>query len=218
MYPIISKFIKLFYRHKSTTEKYAELELDLLSGYTNEDGHPHPFSLEYRSAILRLIKIYEKFEHSGGSAPIAASHLGAAITSLCLQQPLSEITGDDREWFEVSVNNGISLKQNKRCYSLFRQGNEHPIYHYNDAIIWECDSTQENTYPNRFTGIVEGISSSQCVKQFPFTPKSFRVKVKIQPLDIFDLNSPLVHKVVGLDAQETLREAAVYYQFDLPNL
>ena len=65
---------------------------------------------------------------------------------------------------------GQILHQNKRCSSLFKRADNKVSY--SDAIIFSGEESWDT-----FTGKVEDISSSQFIKGFPFTPKTFYIDV-----------------------------------------
>ena len=67
------------------------------------------------------------------------------------------------------------LYQNKRNSAVFKD--ETGVW-YLDAVIWCADTPGDSgsTWDN-FSGTVEGIKSRQYIKEFPFTPKTFRINV-----------------------------------------
>jgi hypothetical protein len=64
---------------------------------------------------LRICEAFGKSGQSGGSTGYVAVGIGNIISTLCIQKPISPITGEDWEWEEVSIEDtGYTLFQNKR--------------------------------------------------------------------------------------------------------
>lgn len=152
------------------TRKHAELELSIL-GKTTPDAVVLPFKNE----LLALCEAFGQSGQSGGSAPFVAIALAETLKKLCLQDPISPVTGHADEWGEVAPG----VRQNMRCSALFIDVNDSADKAYFlDAIIWK-DVDGESA----FTGTVykdarakEEVRSRQFVR-FPFTPKKFYVDV-----------------------------------------
>lgn len=170
---------------KSNTYSYAERELDILvKSATDPDNRPiiEPFIPE----ILALCEKFGKSGQSGGSAPYTASAIAQAVKKLMLQNPICGITGIDDEWNyirEVSEDDEM-MYQNNRCSALFK-GKSGKCW-YLDAIVWKGDTKGESGNDwDTFSGTVEGITSRQFIKEFPFTPKTFYIDVtrEILPAD-----------------------------------
>lgn len=66
-----------------------------------------------------LGKFFEQWD-SGGAVYFAA----IVLRRLLGGQPLTPLTGDEREWNEVGEQNGRKLYQNRRCSTVFREGAE----------------------------------------------------------------------------------------------
>ena len=79
----------------TNTQSFAKQELDILAA-TTPDAIVTPFAKE----ILALCEAFGKSGQSGGSAPFTATVLSHAIKSLCLQEPISDVTGHESEWGE----------------------------------------------------------------------------------------------------------------------
>lgn len=162
----------------TNTYRFAERELDILSlSSTNPENLPiiEPF----REEILALCEKFGRSGQSGGSAPYTATALAQAIKHLCLQEPISPITGIDQEWMHLSYENTF---QNNRCGAVFKGGNGRA--YYLDAIV---KKTQKGIcYSGAFwlskedylAGNQENrITSRQYIKSFPFEPKTFYIDV-----------------------------------------
>lgn len=158
----------------------AQYELDLLM--KNSDGTP--VIGEFVPEVMALVKKFADSGQSGGSAPFTAQVITQVLQKLLAHEPLGEgIMGTDDEWADCSVyedaEEGTGTFQNKRLSSVFKEGKEGAAY-YLDAIVFTPEGKDYG-----FTGRValtegseEQISSSQCIKSFPFAPKTFKITVK----------------------------------------
>lgn len=162
-----------FLNKKSRGETFAEKEFEILKKISKEKGEEFLVQ-EFEKEILAVCKKFSRSGQSGGSAPYTASAIAEAIKRLSLFKPLTPLTGDDSEWEELP-NSGCSsekLFQNKRLSSVFK--NEERADFLN-AIVFQDENG------NCFTGSAllkdEKIRSSQFIKEFPFTEKTFYVDV-----------------------------------------
>ena len=152
----------------SNTKTYAKNELDILLKST-----PNPIIKDFIPEILELVDKFGKSGQSGGSAPYVSTAISQAVKHLCMQQPICPITGEEYEWNDVSkLGDGSILYQNNRCSGIFKNGS---VY-YLDAIVWETQNGM------RYSGMAilpngEKIRSRQCIKSFPFEPKTFYIDV-----------------------------------------
>lgn len=64
----------------------------------------------YAAAVVRAVKEFASYGHSGGSAGVAV----AQLARLLLFEPLSPITSDPGEWLDRSAESGYPLWQNVR--------------------------------------------------------------------------------------------------------
>jgi hypothetical protein len=159
---------------KSNTATHAELELDIL-GQTVSDSIVYPFKDE----ILALCDKFGKSGESGGSAPFVATALAQAIKKLCLQEPITPITGVDDEWMSVAeACGGNDIYQNRREGAIFKEGKDGKAY-YLDAIVFKDQrgSTFTSNHGVWMNDESERIYSRQYIKAFPFTPKTFYIDV-----------------------------------------
>lgn len=156
-----------------TLEK-ATREFRILNKYEKEEDRP--IILDYEEEILALVKKFGESGQSGGSAPFTAYAISSAVKNLCLQKPIAPITGDDDEWNDVAIYGGDVEYQNNRCSAIFKKNKE---AHYLDAIVFKGEDDWDT-----FTGTVEGIKSSQTIKEFPFTPKTFYIDVTREKVDV----------------------------------
>jgi len=155
----------------TNTYKFAECELNILTQSSTDSGN-RPLIEPFREEILALCEKFGNSGQSGGSAPCTASAISNAIKNLLLQNPICPITGIDSEWMRVSEEE--ALYQNKRCSALFK--NETHGAYFLDAIVWK------NQHGLTYSGSAilendEKILSRQCIKAFPFVPKTFYIDV-----------------------------------------
>jgi hypothetical protein len=165
------------------TKSYAESELDILVK-SHPDPNNRPLIEEFIPEILAICEKFGNSGQSGGSAPYTAQALSQAIKHLCLQEPICPITGIDDEWMDVTkMNNGELMYQNNRCSALFKDGKDGRPY-YIDAIVkrTQTGSCWSGSFWLSKKDYLSGdrskmISSSQYIKGFPFTPKTFYIDV-----------------------------------------
>ena len=153
----------------TNTQSHAQVEFDILNKTT-----PDAIVLEFKDEILALCEKFGMSGQSGGSAPYTASIISSAVKKLCMQKTIAPITGDDSEWSSPFDDDGTV--QNRRCYALFKQPDGQ--CYYLDAIVWCADTPGDsgNNWDN-FSGTVNGITSRQYIKEFPFEPKTFYINV-----------------------------------------
>jgi hypothetical protein len=183
---------------------YAQKELDIL--VKNSPENDRPIIEEFIPEILALVEKFNKSGQSGGSAPYTASAISQAVKKLCLQQPILPITGIDEEWIEVDTD----VYQNTRSSNIFKQGKNGKAY-FLDAIVWQGEDDYDT-----FTGTINGITSRQYIKEFPFEPKTFYVDV-IRDFDIDGLsNKDIIETGLGkytykFKDENQLKEVFDYY-------
>lgn len=180
----------------TNTQSHAKRELDILIKST-----PDAIIKDFIPEILALCEAFGKSGQSGGSAPYTAGALSQVIKKLCLFQPICPITGIDEEWNDigVSLNRGESTDeyQNNRSSNIFKKGKDGKAY-FLDAIVWQGEDDYDT-----FTGSVNGVSSRQYIKSFPFEPKTFYVDV------VRDFN------VEGLEEKEIIETGLGRYVYKL---
>jgi len=138
---------------------------------------PDAIILEFKPEIIALYNAFANSGQSGGSAPYVASMISSAIKKLMMYETISPLTGEDDEWNEVSdYTADETWFQNKRDSRVFKDAKDGRAY-FIEAIVFD------GSIGSRFTGRVslgneEGyIGSSQYIKSFPFTPKTFYIDV-----------------------------------------
>jgi hypothetical protein len=151
---------------------YAEREFDILSKIEKKTGDEFLVT-PFKKEILAIFNKFMDSGQSGGSAPYYAQAVAGAIKDLCLQKPLSPLTDEKEEWEDVSeiMEEGNTF-QNNRLTSVFKKGNK---AYYIDAVVFRGEDD------TCFTGSAEysegKIYSSQYIKSFPFTPKTFYIDI-----------------------------------------
>jgi hypothetical protein len=159
----------------TNTQLHAQKELDILDATV-----PYATITPFRKEILALCEAFGNSGQSGGSAPYTASALSQAVKKLCLQQTISPLTGKDSEYNEV----GTDMYQNNRESAVFKQKDGRA--YYLDAIVWKGDTWNSDHTRNdwdTFIGTIQGISSRQFIKSFPFKPKTFYIDVTREKFD-----------------------------------
>jgi len=159
----------------TNTQSHAKRELEILFKTT-----PDAIIREFETEILALCEKFGQSGQSGGSAPFTAGALSHAIKKLCLQQTIAPLTGEESEWGTVADG----FNQNNREGAVFKNGDGRA--YYLDAIVWKGDTWNSDKTSNdwdTFTGTIQGISSRQFIKSFPFKPKTFYIDVTREKFD-----------------------------------
>lgn len=138
----IIEFAKEEFRHANWTDEngkfYDEIQKMMCDG------------------ILKLLEVFAEEHHTGFTASYALN----IFEKLARWEPISQITGEDSEWVEVSEN----LWQNKRCSRVFKD--ENGAYDI-DGIVWYRVEKDENgeEYKDYFTN-----RKSRVDITFPYSP------------------------------------------------
>lgn len=147
--------------------KHAKREFEILEEF-EEGFEKDEYSEMIKNDVLKLIKVFSRQGHSGGSAYQTIS----LFSKLARYETLSPITDDEKDW--VNVDTGYY--QNRRCSALFKDTANTKEAYYLDAIVW----VEPNGYSYTGGAYDENnslILSRNYVKCFPFVPKTFYVKV-----------------------------------------
>lgn len=153
------------------------MEFDIL-----EKTVPDALILPFKKQILELCEEFGNSGQSGGSAPYTAGAISSAVKKLMLKEPISDITGIDEEWGDVTeMNGGETLYQNIRCSALFK---DNTGVYYLDAISWK--GPNGSCWHSNSVHGSDGIryTSRQYIKEFPFIPKTFYIdinEVEVEP-------------------------------------
>ena len=137
--------------------KHAERELKFI-GYDGKDEYNNMA----KAAIMELLTTFANQGHSGFSA----NYIVNLFNKLAKYETLSPLKGNDDEWNDVSDMSGDrkTLFQNNRDGRVFK--NDDGAF-FTEAIIWT--ESGESSYTDK--------DSNRYIKSFPFTPKTFYVKV-----------------------------------------
>ena len=164
--------------------KHAERELKLI-GYDGTDEYNNMA----KDAILELMDTFAKQGHSGFSA----NYVSNIFHKLSKFETLSPLTGNDDEWSDVSDMSGEMMFQNNRDSRVFKDKNG--VFFIN-AIVWqETIKGDINHFTNK--------DSRRYIKSFPFTPKTFYVKVD-EKRNVLDVN--IERNILDTDEYEKAKE------------
>ncbi len=129
-------------------------------------------------------------------------------------ETLAPLTGSDEEWTDITdFNDGKPMFQNNRDSRVFKDEKNEQGY-FIEAIVFDGDIGGRFTGNGSVTCNGENIGSTQLIKAFPFTPKTFYINVidtrykdkeEKQP----DINGDWWTHVVKDEAQ--LKEVFEYY-------
>jgi hypothetical protein len=97
-------------RNKSNLEKHTERELKLAGMYDEDVDYG---SGALASAVLELVQVFARQNHSGGSAMAVLS----LFSKVAAYKPLVPLKGTEDEWGESFSEDGT--RQNKRCSHVF---------------------------------------------------------------------------------------------------
>jgi hypothetical protein len=135
--------------------QYAESELDRI-GMTDVDE----YNGMMRKHLLHMVKEFADEGHTGFSASYALQ----CLKKLLNFKPLSPLTGEDDEWTDVSSISGVPHFQNKRCGSVFKDGNGE-AYDIDGKVFWEWAKDEDGKpYKSYYTAF-----ESRVPVTFPYT-------------------------------------------------
>lgn len=154
----------------SNTKSKAVREFEIL-----EEAVDKPIILPFKSEILALVDKFGDSGQSGGSAPLTAGAISQAVKTLCMQEPICGITGNDDEW--SNRISGDETYQNIRCSAVFKKGKGGRPYYLN-AIVFRGEGNGNSFTSNGSVTLKNGekIKSRQYIN-LPFKPKTFYVDV-----------------------------------------
>lgn len=150
--------------------EYAKQELEK-AGYFSKDSD---YSGMIGEAIMELIEVFSKQEHSGMSASVVLS----LFNKVARYEPILGIIGGDDEWNEV----GEEVYQNKRISAVFKDGKEGRPYYLDAIVFTDQDGISFTSGGSVIKKNGEVLQSRQYIKSFPFLPKTFYVDV-LEPED-----------------------------------
>ena len=151
---------------------HAEREFEILA-----QEIPDAIIIPFKKEIIALFNAFWDSGQSFGSAPYFVSAISQAVETLIEFKTLTPLTGEDSEWNDITWDDdGEPTFQNNRDSRVFKDGKDGRAYFIN-AIVFDGD------IGGRFTGNGSvnysggNIGSTQYIKSFPFTPKTFYVDV-----------------------------------------
>jgi hypothetical protein len=174
----------------SSLIEHAKKELQLAGLFDKDSDYDGALG----HAVMELIEVFSKQGHSGFSASRVISLFKKVANYECLMP----LTGNDDEWNDISGTGNNPILQNNRVSSVFK--NKDGKAYYLNGIVWVNQKGQT------FTGTVDGISSSQYIKEFPFTPKTFYV-------DVIDTEIAKDDWESHIKDEEQLKPVKEYYDF-----
>lgn len=135
----------------SNLEAHAEFELRKAGLFDTDSSYGGMLG----PAVLAMVKQFADEGHSGYSARLAVS----IFEKVAMFEPLSPLTGEDDEWFEIGTGeDGKPQFQNRRCSHVFKDGDY--AYDINGRVFRDPDGT---TWTN---------GDSRVPVTFPYTPKT----------------------------------------------
>lgn len=140
--------------------EFAKKELADAGYFTDQDFYGGMTG----KAVLELIECFANQGHSGMSAGITL----AIFNQLANYKPINPIEDKIEDWSD-SVGDGTIL-QHKKLSSLFKTSGDRA--YYLDAIAFQGPEEFDS-----FVGSIGKVQSRQYVKTWPFTPKTFKIKL-----------------------------------------
>lgn len=156
----------------TNTQQHAIIELSILCKQVKD-----PIVKPFEKEILALCESFGKSGQSGGSYGMTANALTQTINKLLKQETISPLTGEDSEWNLLDYDDETKY-QNNRESGVFKQKDGSSTYV--DAIIWRGQYREDvgtDRWNDTFNGRCGKLRSSQKIKSFPFTPKTFYIDV-----------------------------------------
>lgn len=105
-------------------------------------------------AAMEIVGMFAQQEHSGWSASVLAE----VVNKLMRYEPLSPLTGEEKEWSKVADG----LYQNRRCGRVFKN---------DQGTVWDV----EGLIFRDPDGLVWGDGESKMPVEFPYTPTTVTV-------------------------------------------
>jgi len=187
-------------------ENHAQAEFEILKKESQDS-----VVIEFEKEIISLCNKFHKSGQSGGSAPFVAEAIASTLRKLMLFQPISPLTGGDEEWSDITEMCGEEVTfQNKRDSRVFKYGNGEACMV--SAIVAESEngSCWSGSFWKSKEDLLTGnkdlkIKSAQKIKAFPFTPKTFHVKVSDVQIEGDD------YEMCCIDSEQ-LKKALGYFE------
>lgn len=126
----------------------------------------------FNDKIEEILSIFYKQDYNFAEGSFTLNVLSETIKAALSYRILSPLTGEDSEWGNPLEEDNKKYIPNIRDNGVFK--NEDGVTYYNKAIVWVDEILQQ-----KFTGLVQGITSQQKIKEFPLLPKTFYVAVEL---------------------------------------
>jgi hypothetical protein len=126
----------------------------------------------FNDKIEEILGIFYKQNYNFAEGSFTLNVLSETIKAALSYRILSPLTGEDSEWGDTLEMNNTKYTPNIRDNGVFK--NEDGVVYYNKAIVWI-----DNTLQQKFTGLVQGVTSQQKIKEFPLMPKTFYIEVEL---------------------------------------
>ena len=158
---------------------WADKEVELALKYEkerDEDDTWYPYLVGcYKSALKAYNSLLED-NHSGMSWSVTSNILNLLMHN----RPLTKLTGEDDEWFDVqswNVHDDYTTYQNNRYSALFKDvyKDGRVVYHDNNRFSVH---TKDKPYINFYSGVVNGELNKLYPIEFPYTPISYSVEIE----------------------------------------
>lgn len=151
-------------REESNMERYAKEELALL----RKKGGNEPDEMQdaIEANVLGIVREFSSAGHSGGSAPYTIGML----EKLLMFRPITPLTGEDDEWFEVGDQPDVRW-QNTRCPTVFKQ---------QDGSAYDIEAVIKR-YPDGWCS-----SNGRTPITFPYTPATTYLDVDAEGKPVVD--------------------------------
>lgn len=160
--------------------KYAKAEFARLHRlYDGAEPDMRPIVFEYEKEILALVDKFGKSGQSGASAPFTAGAIVHVLKNLFRHEPISPIEDLPEDWVKLDYDDRVSY-QHKRCAAVFKDAVGRA--HYLDGVVFQGEDEHDTFTVHGAQGI-DGVSSTQHIKSWPFTPKTFTIHVKRERSD-----------------------------------
>jgi len=144
--------------------------------HKDEPKDKQPIVLQFEEEFIPFLRKINEQGHSGGSIHFYSSVLSQVLKAALTIDSIGPLFGDESEWGrEKEWLKG--LRRNLRNGYVTKDADDKASF--NIAISFHDIENDCN-----FTGSIGYLSSSQVIKQFPFTPKSISIDVKKELYDI----------------------------------
>jgi len=174
--------------------EHARRELEL-AGLFDKDAD---YDGELAKAVMELIEVFSKQEHSGCSAGMVSN----LFNKLSKYQTITPLTFKDDEWNEV----GNGVYQNNRHSCVFKESPDSRPY-YLDAYV---KKTPNGHCYSGMLSFKDGRKMSRCYIKDPSNMPTITINVMEEEVSPNDWN-------MWIEDESQLEELAKHYDFDITN-